>query len=88
MLHSPCGDCGVLDLAVGVAGRPGVVAEGAVRLACHLVGRRQVARGRRLVHDDRVDRPAGHSLLAVSTLCGMMHELGGAVNPLTYTELH
>ena len=52
-LHTPLR--GVWDLAVRVAGRPGVVAEGAVRPAGHLVEQRQVARGRRLVHDYGID---------------------------------
>ena len=48
-----------------VAGGPGVVAEGAVRPAGHLVEQRQVARGRRLVHDDRVDRSGNDPLFSV-----------------------
>ena len=77
---------GGLDLAVRVAGGPGVVAEGAVRPTGHLVEQRQVARGARLVHDDLVGRP-GNGLLfsvvlaAVKHMYRMMHQLGGAVSP-------
>lgn len=69
-----------------VAGRPGVVAEGAVRPAGHLVEQRQVARCRRLVHDYGIDS-SGNILTvllfnavlrhAVKRMWRMMNLLGG-----------